>query len=130
MELQGENTLVFSSLGLFTVRDLQKAVGVNVEIEATCCMKQLRHYACCWPATLKGRRVQAADGDLAVEPKSTSGTRCVDYFFVLKVQMVLNCLKKSPCYKKITQKIEPWGISTVPSRFYSCCFSSEAVPGH
>lgn len=57
-----------------------KAVGVNVEIEATCCMKQLRHYACCRPATLRGRRVQAADGDLAVELKSTSGTHCEDFF--------------------------------------------------
>lgn len=35
-----------------------KAVGVNVEIEATCCMKQLRHYACCRPATLRGKRVK------------------------------------------------------------------------
>ena len=85
-ELLGEQTLFSSSVGLFTVRDLQnapfsKAVGVNVEIEATCCMKQLRHYACCRPATLRGRRVQAADGDLAVELKSTSGTRCVDFIF-------------------------------------------------
>lgn len=53
-----------------------------MEIEATCCMKQLRHYACCRAATLRGSRVQAADGDLAVEPKSTSGTRCVDFFFL------------------------------------------------
>lgn len=72
-----------------------KAVGVNVEIEATCCTKQLRHYACCRPATLRGRRVQAADGDLAVEPKNTSGTHCgLSFFFLfffLKVQMVLNC---------------------------------------
>lgn len=77
----------FSSVGLFTVRkELQnvffsRAMGENVETEATCCMKQLRHYACCRPATLRGRRVLAADGDLAVEPKSTSGIRCLDFSF-------------------------------------------------
>lgn len=53
-----------------------------MEIEATCCLKQLRHYACCWPATLRGRRVQAVDGELAVEPKSTSGTCSVDLLFL------------------------------------------------
>lgn len=30
---------------------------------------------------LRETRVQAADGDLAVEPKSTSGTRCADFLF-------------------------------------------------
>lgn len=58
-----------------------KAAGVNVEIEATCCMKQLRHYACCWSAPLRGRRAQAADGDLAEESKSTSGICFVDFLF-------------------------------------------------
>jgi len=57
-----------------------EAAGENVEAEATYCMKQLRHYACCRPTTLKGRRVQTADGELAVESKSTSGTCCVDLF--------------------------------------------------
>lgn len=85
MELQAEHRLFSSSAGLFTVRDpqnglSQQSAGVNVEMEATCCMKQLRHYACCWPAPLRGGRVQAADGDLAAELKSTSGTRCGDFF--------------------------------------------------
>lgn len=77
--------------------------GVNVETQATGCMKQLRHYACCRPPTLRGKRALAADGDLAAEPRGTSGTCCVDLlFFVLKVQMVVNCFKKSP---SIPQKL-------------------------
>lgn len=65
-----------------------------MEIEATCCLKQLRHYACCWPATLRGRRVQAVDGELAVEPKSTSGTCSVDLLFLESADGLEFLLKK------------------------------------
>ena len=90
MEQQGKQILFSCSAGLLTVRVPlffpHRAVGVNVEIQTTCCMKQLRHYACCRPDApapprLREVRVQAADGDLAVEQNSTSGTRFVDTFF-------------------------------------------------
>lgn len=76
-------------------------------------MKQLRHYVHCrQPAPLGGTRVQAADGDLAAEPGSTSGPCCVD-FFPKKYRWSGNASEKNPpLYKRHRIKIEPWGILT------------------
>lgn len=104
-----------------------------MEIEATCCLKQLRHYACCWPATLRGRRVQAVDGELAVEPKSTSGTCSVDLLFLESadgLEFLLKKKKSLPSTKKIIQKMEPRGILTFPCGNFFCRFSPSAASRH
>lgn len=51
---------------------------------------------------LRGARVQAADGDLAAEPRSTSGLCCVD--FSRKVQMGWECPEKTLHNTKDTEK--------------------------
>lgn len=105
-------------MGLFTVRDLQNALflqsaGVNVEIEATCCMKQLRHYACCRPATLRGRRVQAADGDLAAE-QHIWYTLCGLSFFLKSADGLELLSKNLSIIQKAILKNRTWGNFDFP----------------
>lgn len=67
------------------------------------------------------QNAEAADGDLAAQPRSTSGPRCVD--FSKKYRWAGNAVgkkkkKTSPEYKRHRRKIEPWGIFTFPSEIH------------
>lgn len=108
MEPQGKQIPFSSSVGLLAVRDRP-----NTKVQGR--MRKFRLPVApnssgimCSAASLpplRGTRVRAADGDLAVEPRSTSGPCCVD-FFPKKYRWSGNTAGKkiTPLYKRRRKK--------------------------